>query len=84
MARLARGHCKVENGLHWQLDVSFDEGHQRSRSIHAPTNLALLNKLVLNTLKHEKSVKVGVKNKRLKAGWDDQYLLKLLGMIRAV
>lgn len=82
IARFVRGHWQIENGLHWQLDVSFNEDKQRSRSGHAAANLSLLNKLALSTLKHDKSVKAGVKSKRLKAGWDDSYLLKLLGAIR--
>jgi hypothetical protein len=37
-----------------------------------------MNKIALNLLKNEKSIRLGVKNKRLKAGWDNDYMLKVL------
>ncbi len=77
-ARSARGHWGVENGLHWVLDVAFREDDSRVRKGHAPENLALLRHIAVNLLKQEKTAKLGVKNKRLKAGWDESYLAKLL------
>jgi len=71
----------VENNLHWQLDVSFDEDQSRIRTDHAPANMSLFRRMALNLLKREKSSKVGIKNKRLQAGWDEQYMLKVLGLI---
>ena len=68
----------MENKLHWQLDVSFNADHNRLRSGYAAQNIALINKIALNLLKNEKSVKVGVKSKRLKAGWDNAYMMKVL------
>lgn len=73
-----RSHWEIENCLHWQLDVSFNEDNIRLRSGFAAENLSLMNKLALNLLKHETSVKKGIKTKRLKAGWDDSYLIKVL------
>jgi len=73
-----RSHWHVENKLHWQLDVSFNEDGCRLRSGHAAENIALMNKVALNLLKNEKSTKVGIKSKRLKAGWDNDYMLKVL------
>lgn len=75
---IIRRHWHVENKLHWQLDVSFDEDNCRLRSGHAAANFSLLNKIALNLLKNEKSVKVGIKTKRLKAGWDENYMMKVL------
>ncbi|WP_373567279.1 hypothetical protein [Xenorhabdus yunnanensis] len=37
-----------------------------------------MNKIALNLLKNEKSVKVGVKTKRQKTGWDNDYPMKVL------
>jgi predicted transposase YbfD/YdcC len=80
-ARLAdavRGHWSVENQLHWQLDVSFGEDDRRIRKGYAAENYSRLCRLALNLLKRDKSVKIGVHGKRLKAGWDEHYLLRLL------
>ena len=73
-----RSHWGVENSLHWVLDVAFNEDHSRKRVRNAAQNFSLINRIALNLLKNEKSAKVGVKGKRLKAGWDNEYLLKIL------
>lgn len=80
IAYAIRSHWHVENKLHWQLDISFNEDSLRLRSGHGAENIALINKLALNLLKNEKSTKVGVKNKRLKAGWDNDYMMKVLNV----
>ena len=73
-----RSHWAVENKLHWTLDVAFSEDASRKRNQNAAQNYSVLLKIALNLLKNEKSEKQGVKGKRLKAGWDNKYLLKLL------
>lgn len=78
IANVIRSHWFVENKLHWQLDVSFNEDQNRLRSGYAAENFSMMNKVALNLLKNEKSVKVGVKTKRLKAGWDDVYMMKVI------
>ncbi|OLE32709.1 MAG: ISAs1 family transposase, partial [Cyanobacteria bacterium 13_1_40CM_2_61_4] len=70
-----RHHWSIENSLHWTLDVVFAEDLNRTRTDHAPQNLATLRHFALNLLKQEHSLKVGVKAKRLRAGWDEAYLL---------
>ena len=77
-ADAVRSHWGIENSLHWVLDVSFAEDDCRIRKDNSPENLALLRHLALNLLSQEKTAKVGVKNKRLKAAWDEQYLAKVL------
>jgi predicted transposase YbfD/YdcC len=76
--RAVRAHWNVENGLHWRLDVAFREDDCRVRTDYADENLAVLRHIALNLLKRDTSFKVGVKSKRLAAGWDHDYLLKLL------
>lgn len=73
-----RSHWAVENSLHWVLDVAFGEDHSRKRAGYAAQNFSLINRIALNLLKNDRSAKVGVKGKRLKAGWDNEYLLKIL------
>jgi predicted transposase YbfD/YdcC len=73
-----RGHWAIENQLHWSLDVSFGEDACRTRSGEAAENLAVVRHIGLNLLKQEKSCKMGLKGKRLKAGWDESYLQKVL------
>lgn len=78
MAELVRGHWSVENNLHWQLDVSFGEDLRRIRKDYAAENFSRLCRMALNLLKQEKSTKIGIRGKKLKAAWDETYLLRLL------
>jgi predicted transposase YbfD/YdcC len=73
-----RSHWGIENELHWSLDIAFDEDHCRVRKDHGPENLALLRHIALNLLKQEKTCKRGIQGKRLLAGWNHDYLLKVL------
>jgi len=73
-----RGHWGIENSLHWQLDMSFGEDRCRVRKDHADANLAALRRMALGLLKNEKTRKVGIKNKRLVAAWDVDYLGQVL------
>jgi predicted transposase YbfD/YdcC len=77
-AKAVRGHWGIENRLHWQLDVTFQEDQCRIRKGHADANFSILRRTALSMLKNESSLKVGVKNKRLTAGWDEDYLEKVL------
>jgi predicted transposase YbfD/YdcC len=77
-AKAVRGHWGIENRLHWQLDVTFQEDQCRIRQGHADANFSILRRTALSMLKNESSLKVGVKNKRLTAGWNEDYLEKVL------
>jgi predicted transposase YbfD/YdcC len=79
-ARAVRGHWGVENKVHWVMDVCFREDHSRARAGYAAENLATLRRLALNLLKLEKTKKRGIRGKQLNAGWDNAYLLRLLGI----
>lgn len=74
-----RRHWEVENSLHWTLDVTFREDMQRKRNANAAQNFAIIQKIALNMIKSDKTTKDSLKSKRLRAGWDEKYLLFLLG-----
>ena len=77
-AQAVRGHWGIENQLHWILDVALREDQARSTRGYSGENLAVIRHLAVNLLTQEKSAKGGMRAKRLKAGWDDNYLLKVL------
>lgn len=73
-----RSHWQIENSLHWVLDVAFREDDCQIKDENAAANMATLRHITLNLLNQEKSCKRGVKGKRLKAAWNQDYLLKVL------
>jgi predicted transposase YbfD/YdcC len=76
-ANSIRSHWGIENGLHWVLDVSFDEDHCRMRTDHSPENMALLRRLALCLLKKHGG-QGSIRGKRLQSGWNDDFLLEIL------
>ena len=78
LARAIRSHWGIENSLHWVLDIAFREDESRIRKNNAPENIAVLRHMALNLLKKENSKKRSIKTKRLRAGWDNLYLAKVL------
>lgn len=77
-AGAVRSHWGIENSLHWQLDVTFEEDQSRLRKGHADANFSLLRRASLSLLKNHKRARLGVKNKRLKAAYSDRYRLQVL------
>jgi predicted transposase YbfD/YdcC len=73
-----RSHWSIENSLHWKLDIGFREDECRKRKGNAAANFAIMRQIALNLLNQEKTMKAGVNAKRLRAGWDNNYLLTLL------
>ena len=78
LLRAVRSHWHIENKLHWVLDVAFREDESRIRTGHAAQNMAVVRRLALNLLKQEPTSSAGIKNRRLRAGWDEAYLRKVL------
>ena len=77
--RHIRSHWTIENQLHWVLDVVFREDEQRKRANHAAANFAIVRKIVLNLLKKDEG-KESLRTKRLKAAWNKEFLIKLIGI----
>jgi predicted transposase YbfD/YdcC len=77
IAGFIRGHWGIENGLHWVLDVAFREDESRTRAGHAGANLGLLRRVAVSLLKRAAD-KGSIETKRLRAGWDQEFLLRIL------
>lgn len=77
-ADAVRGHWSIENQLHWILDVGFGEDQCRTTQGHSAENLAVIRHLAVSLLSQDQSTKGGTRAKRLKAGWNDRYLIQLL------
>lgn len=78
LAQSVRGHWGIENQLHWILDVAFREDQARPRVGYSGENLAVIRHLAVNLLSQDRSAKGGIHAKRLRAGWDNTFLLKVL------
>jgi predicted transposase YbfD/YdcC len=78
LARAIRTHWTIENQLHWVLDVVFHEDASRARVDHSGHNLAIIRHITLNMLRQETSLKKSIRQKRLRAGWDDTYMLRVI------
>lgn len=82
LAQAVRSHWAIENGLHWCLDVIFREDQRCLREGHGPQNFATLLKIALNLLRSSPfQAKKSMRVRRKRAGWDDQALAELLGMV---
>lgn len=77
-AKYKRGHWGIENSLHWVLDIAYREDESRARKDHSAENLNVIRHMTLNLLKQEQTCKRGIKTKRLKCGWEESYLMKVL------
>lgn len=82
LLRIVRAHWGVENGLHWSLDVVLDEDLARNRKDHAPENLAVLRRMVLNIARAHPDTKTSLRLKIKRAGWDERFLFDLIRHMR--
>jgi len=75
---VARRHWSIENSLHWAGDVTFNEDQSRVRDETAASNRALLRKATLNLFKGDSEANTSIKGRRKQAGWDNDYMRRLL------
>lgn len=80
-ARAVRAHWGIENGVHWVLDVDFDEDRARNRKDHGPENLAIIRKLALNVLRRARP-DISIRRKRKRSGWSDAFARTIIGQMR--
>lgn len=78
LGRAVRAHWSIENNLHWVLDVAFGDDKRRVRDARAAENLAVLARMALTLVKREPTRKQGIAASRKKAGWDTDYLARVL------
>lgn len=81
LASGVRSHWSIENKLHWQLDVTFREDLSRVRKGNGAENLSVVRRATLNLLKEDKTLKVSLQKKRIKASWRREYLLSLISTL---
>jgi predicted transposase YbfD/YdcC len=78
-AQAVRGHWRIENSLHWCLDVTFREDESRLRDRHAADNVAWLRRFAISLLKQQQD-KESIAMRRRMAGWNTNYLTQLLSL----
>lgn len=76
----SRDHWSIENELHWVLDIVFREDDSRVRAGNAAANFSMLRQLALSLLKQRTEAKCGIQGRRLMAGWNEQFLLRTMGL----
>lgn len=79
IANIIRKHWGIES-IHWILDVAFREDEQNANAGNIAENMSLIRRIALNLIKQEKSAKCGIEIKRQASGWDNDYLLKIIGV----
>ena len=80
-ARAVRAHWRIENSLHWVLDVAFDEDRARNRADHGPANAAILRKLALNVLRGARR-SISIRRKRARSGWSGEFARTVIAQMR--
>ena len=73
-----RSHWRIENSLHWVLDVTFHEDQNRTRKDNGPQNLATLRHIALNLCKKNTSRKASMRRKLNMAAWEPDFLEEIL------
>jgi len=78
LGQVARTHWDIENGLHWCLDVAFEDDGRNVRNARSAENLAIVARMAFTLVKRDPTRKRGVARSRKNAGWDTNYLAHVL------
>ena len=78
LVQAIRRHWRVENALHWVLDLTFREDDSRVRDRTAARNLALLRKIALNLIARDRRSRASLRGRRKRAAWNDDYMLRII------
>lgn len=73
-----RKYWRIENQLHWVIDVAFSEDTNRSRHMHSQANLGIIKRTALSLLANTEGMTGSVNCKRKQASWDDELLEKVV------
>ena len=74
ISKYVRGHWRVENSLHWSLDVTFAEDSSRIRKGNGAEVTSIFRRLALTLLQQDTTINDNIRGKRLRAGWDNEIL----------
>ena len=74
---IVRSHWTIENSLHWVMDMIFRDDECRVRTDHAPANFCTIKHMAQNLIRLAPE-KTSLRQKRKAAGWDDDFLAKLI------
>jgi len=77
LAPIVRSHWAIENGLHWVMDMVFRDDEARVRTNHAPAKFCTLKHMAQNLVRLAPG-KSSLRQKRMAAGWDDDFLASLI------
>lgn len=75
IANAVRTHWRIENSLHWRLDVTFKEDASRIRKDCAPENMAILRRIAFGLAKARTPQKMTVKRARFRANLNWSFAL---------
>jgi predicted transposase YbfD/YdcC len=78
LADVVRSHWRIENELHWVLDVEFGEDRSRARQKNSQANLGALRRTALSLLKNAPGLKGSTHSKRLRAAYNGNVLETVL------
>ncbi|MEM9770622.1 MAG: ISAs1 family transposase [Cyanobacteria bacterium P01_D01_bin.73] len=78
-AKAVRSHWELDNQPHWLLDVAPASGASSNDNQNASANLTCIRDVAFNRLKDDDSIPGEIEAKRRRAGWDNDYVSRLLG-----